>query len=153
MRTNPIDRVRDPFYAELVYTVERTILQADRSAKAASIRLTDSQIRSALNKARKVVAGESPSIPTETPREELLAGLIENIVALRSGLAIRPAHEGAAEPIEPADERAMIAGVVTNTIETVETLVANRESDTPGSRDYLEFLSSFVRKPEKQLEQ
>ena len=73
MKNNPTDRMKDPFYAGLLFKIEQIICQVDDEAKRQGLELTDSQIRSALVKARKKVAGEDPDIPCKR-RSKSVAG-------------------------------------------------------------------------------
>ena len=79
MKNNPTDRMKDPFYAGLLFKIEQIICQVDDEAKRQGLELTDSQIRSALVKARKKVAGEDPDIPEATERDKILAMLIDGL--------------------------------------------------------------------------
>lgn len=70
MRDNPIDRMKDPFYASLMFQIEQIVCQADKEAKNKGIRLIDSQIKSALNKTRKTMRGEEPNISRTNDKEK-----------------------------------------------------------------------------------
>lgn len=53
MKHNPTDRMKDPFYAQLIFQIENMICVADADAKSRGITFTDSQVRSAILKARR----------------------------------------------------------------------------------------------------
>jgi len=77
MKDSPTDRMKDPFYARLLFKIEQMICVADAEAKSQGLELTDSQVRSALVKAQKKVAGGEPDIPNATERDRVLAMLID----------------------------------------------------------------------------
>jgi uncharacterized protein (DUF1778 family) len=56
---NPTNRMKDPFYASLLFRVETHVHAVDCAAKVTGISLNDSQVRSAILRAAKVVAGQN----------------------------------------------------------------------------------------------
>ena len=82
---NTTDIMKDPFFAPILFEIERRILTCVRSARAAGIEINDSQIRSTLNKVRKTSEGGKPQIPDESPREKALAGLHGDLLKTRAG--------------------------------------------------------------------
>ena len=76
MSSNPTDRMKDSFYAGLLIQIERMIYLTDKEAWENGVELTDSQIRSALIKAKKLAQGDAPTVPEATPRDQVLAKLI-----------------------------------------------------------------------------
>ena len=143
MKNNPTDRMKDPFYAGLLFKIEQIICQVDDEAKRQGLELTDSQIRSALVKARKKVAGEDPDIPEATERDKILAMLIDGLFQ---------APDDIMEQISGADgtmdEEPLRLSVWIKALETVEDSVKTRKSNIPGSRDYLNFIHRFIQQAE-----
>ncbi len=139
MKNNPTDRMKDPFYAGLLFKIEQIICQVDDEAKRQGLELTDSQIRSALVKARKKVAGEDPDIPEATERDKILAMLIDGLFQ---------APDDIMEQILGADgtmeEEPLRLSEWIKALETVEDSVKTRKSNIPGSRDYLNFVHRFI---------
>ena len=131
--------MKDPFYAGLLFKIEQIICQVDDEAKRQGLELTDSQIRSALVKARKKVAGEDPDIPEATERDKILAMLIDGLFQ---------APDDIMEQILGADgtmeEEPLRLSEWIKALETVEDSVKTRKSNIPGSRDYLNFVHRFV---------
>ncbi len=120
--SNPTDRMKDPVYAGLLFQIESQVSQLDEVAKSKGLQLSDSQVRSALIKAQKRILGETPAIPQTNDREKLLAGLIDNLC------------------ITTVDKH-----IWANALETVVDSIKTRTGNTPGTRDYLEFVQGFIR--------
>jgi hypothetical protein len=140
MKKNPIDRMKDPFYAQLIFSIEGIVLQADEEAKDRNLRLYDSQIKSALVKTRKRLRGGDPEVPQGNEKEELLAKLVDSLCHNPDTLReIKPNPDGTEEeiPIERSD--------YIRAVESVERSLKNHRSDLPGSRLYLDFLHRFLR--------
>lgn len=135
--------MRDPYYAELIFLIEHMICQADDEAKSKGFRLTDSQVRSAVLKAKKKVQGGEPDIPERNDREKILAGLIDSIYKVREDLmACLMTDDGAtkAKPLPVSDW--------VKALETVEDSIETRRSSVPGSREYLDFVQEFIARVE-----
>ena len=83
------DLLKDPFYAQLMFVIESCICKADHNAAEMGVRLTDSNIKSALNKARKLttnlVIEPKPNIAN---REDVIAELAASIAANRKLLEV-----------------------------------------------------------------
>jgi len=143
MKDNPTDRMKDPFYAGLLFKIEQMICQVDDEAKSQGLELTDSQIRSALVKARKKVEGEDPDIPEATERDRILAVLIDGLFQAPDDIMEQiPGADGTVEE-EPLRLSEWIKA-----LETVEDSVKTRKSNIPGSRDYLNFVHRFIQQAE-----
>jgi hypothetical protein len=133
-----LDLMRDPFYAQLMFVIECAICKADEAAQKKGVRLTDSNIKSALNKARRMMP-EKVIAPVESleRREDFVEELARSIAANREVLL---------EETEGAEGR--IAGVSPGdwgkAISAVEASLKVRRRDEPGSRDYLDFVRRFV---------
>jgi len=131
--------MRDPFYAGLLFQIEHIICQADDEAKFKGIRLTDSQIKSALNKTRRKLEGGDPEIPTGSEKDGIIAQLIDSLCLAHHDLMERQRHLNSTETDKPL----AVADWV-RAIETVEDSVKTRKSHIPGSRDYLDFVHGFI---------
>ena len=133
---NTTDIMKDPFFAPILFEIERRILACVRSAKADGIDMNDSQIRSTLNKVRKTSEGGKPQIPNESPREKALAGLHDDLIKVRAGFMSEDS-EGNHEPLPTKSW--------TLCIRTIEDSI-QRYATGPGSRGYQDFLVSFIAK-------
>jgi hypothetical protein len=138
MKHNPTDRMKDPYYAGLLFTIEQMICLADDEAKAKGILLTDSQVRSAILKAQKLVQGGSPDIPDVKERDQILAGLIQAIYHAPDEMTKETVTEDG-----PINEPLPIPDWF-NALETVADSINTRRSNVPGSRDYLNFVHGFI---------
>jgi hypothetical protein len=136
---NTTDLMRDPFYAPILFQIERRILAAHRNAKSHGIDLTDSQVRSILNKVRKSSAGSTPQMATTSPRDRILAELYQQLLHAKSCIAVA---SGEGSPQE------MPTGDWLLSLRTVEDSIRLRTTG-PGSRAYLTFLEGFL--PENSL--
>jgi len=133
-----LDLMKDPFYAQLMFVVESAICKADKSAQDQGVRLTDSNIKSALNKARRMTP-EKVIAPVEflRRREDFVDELARSIAANRKVLLTQAeGAEGERTEVSHADWAKAISAV--------ETSLKLRHRDEPGSRDYLDFVRSFI---------
>jgi hypothetical protein len=136
---NTTDLMRDSFYAPILFQIERRILDAHRNSKSHGIELTDSQVRSILHKVRKSSTGATPQMATTSPRERILADLYEELIHVKSCIAVA---SGEGPPEEVPTEDWMLS------LRTVEDSIRLR-STGPGSRAYLNSLEGFL--PESTL--
>ncbi len=133
-----IDLMKDPFYAQLMFVVESSICKADKAAQEQGLRLTDSNIKSALNKARRMTP-QKVIAPVESlrSREDFVEELARSIAANREILLEETdGAEGEMTEVSQADW--------VKAISAVEASLKLRHSKEPGSRDYLDFVRSFV---------
>jgi len=131
------DLMKDPFFAQLMYVIERAICMADRAAQKQGLRLTDSGIKSALNKARKMNL-EDATIRVESlkTREDFIEELARGIAANRLLLA---------EEMDGREEKKEISQADwIKAIEAVEASLKLRRLPVPGSRFYLDFVRHFI---------
>jgi len=134
---NPTNRMKDPFYASLLFRVETHVHAVDYVAKVTGISLNDSQVRSAILRAAKVVAGQNPKLPDGNARDQLLAGLVQVIADERIKTQMDPAlASGVGKEISPREW--------INALETVMDSIKTRTGSISGSRDYLDFLKGFM---------
>lgn len=119
MKARPADRMRDPFFAQLMFLIEQMICAADRDAAERGVILKDSQVQSALTKAKGLAAGKAPKIGESTEAERILKELI---------MSINQAPQN----------------MIEQSIEAVVDSIKTRRSGLPGSRDYLDFVQEFV---------
>ncbi len=139
MSSNPTDRMKDSFYAGLLIQIERMIYLTDKEARENGVELTDSQIRSALIKARKLAQGEAPAIPEATPRDQVLAKLIHSLQEAPGDLLVETRlPDGTIEegPLPMVDW--------VKALETVMDSIKTRRRGLSGSRGYLSFLPGFL---------
>ena len=131
--------MKDPFYAQLIHVVETTICKADREAQKKGLRLTDSNIKSALNKARRITpqSGAVAAEPLET-REGIIEELARSIASNRELLReVTESEDGAGRAeVSRADWN--------NAIMAVEASLKLRRSVEPGTRFYLDFVRPFT---------
>lgn len=139
MGVGKLDLLKDPFYAQLMHVIENVICLADKDAQEKGIRLTDSNIKSALNKARRVTP-EMVRARTEFPetREAILQEMSLSIAANRELLREESADGTGQVAISHADWGKAIGAV--------EASLQVRRSDEPGSRCYLDFVRNFIEK-------
>ncbi len=138
------DLMRDPFYAQLMFVIESSICRADRDAQQKGIRLTDSNIKSALNRARRLTpqaAQHIPGKPVET-REDIIGELASSIAVNRMLLGEEIETEDGEESAEVSCEDWTAA------ISAVEASLKVRRSNEPGGRDYLDYVRNFIEKHE-----
>jgi hypothetical protein len=136
---NPVDRMKDPYYAMLLFQIEHIICQADDDARARGLQLTDSQVRSAILKARKKVQGAEPDIPETNEREQILAALIDSICQAPDNMLQRVVTDAGR-----IEEKPLPMTDWGNALETVANSIKTRKSNLPGSREYLDFLHGFI---------
>ncbi len=122
-----------------MFMIEQKICVADGAAKEAGIILKDSQIQSALTKARGLAAGKEPKIEGSTEAEQILKALILSIYHAPKNMRKQlddPAVSQNEEPLEAVDWILAIEAVVDS--------IKTRRSDVPGSRNYLDFVHDFI---------
>ena len=129
--------MKDPFYAYLLFRIETHVHAADCAAKATGMSLNDSQVRSAILRAAKVVAGQNPKLPDSNARDQLLASLVQVIADERIKTQLDPSLASrVGKEITPHEW--------INALETVMDSIKTRTGFFSGSRDYLDFLKEFV---------
>jgi hypothetical protein len=133
-----LDLMKDPFYAQLMFVIESAICKADQAAQEKGMRLTDSNVKSALNKARRMMP-ERVIAPVESleTREDFVEELARSIAANREVLL---------EETEGAEGEITEVSLVdwAKAISAVEASLKLRHRNEPGSRDYLDFVRRFV---------
>ncbi len=133
------DLMKDPYFAQLMYVIEQAICMGDTAAEQKGVRLTDSNIKSALNKARNMAADMviTPVERLET-REDFIMELALSIAANRK--VILEEEDGPEGPIQAEvsqdDWRKAILAV--------EASLKVRRSTEPGSRYYLDYVHQFI---------
>ena len=136
-----MEAFRDPFLSHLCFHQEQMIQAADDHAAARGVTITDSNVRSAVIKARALTAGESPKFPEGRPRDTIVRKLSHALHAMRDELGVTddpdtPADDSAVEAISPRDWIAAL--------DAVEASIALRKSPVPGARDYLDYARNFL---------
>ena len=129
--------MKDPFYANLLFRIEIHVHAADCAAKATGMSLNDSQVRSAILRAAKIVAGQNPKLPDDNARDKLLASLVQVLAEERIKTQLDPALASrVGKEITPREW--------INALETLIDSIKTRTGPFPGSRDYLDFLKEFI---------
>lgn len=131
--------MQDSFFAQLIFLVEDSIVIVDIAARDEGIILKDSQIQSALVKAKALVSGKAPKIEESKAAERMLKTLILRIGALSKGereWADAVAALPCKTPVRPVDW--VLA------IEALLDSIKVRRSNVPGARDYLDFVHGFI---------
>ncbi|MBS0661277.1 MAG: hypothetical protein JSR82_23930 [Verrucomicrobia bacterium] len=123
-------------YAPLLAKIEAEIVNTDEAAAADQIPLTDSQIRSALNRVGLLARGARPEIPAGSPRDRLLSDLTRRLIEARQEFRIQIVGKDDHLPV-PVEMWLNALGSVMESI--------RRHGGQPGSRAYLEFARDFVR--------
>lgn len=123
-------------YAPLLAKIESEIVNTDEAAAAEGIPLTDSQVRSALNRVGLLARGGRPEIPKGSPRDRLLADLTARLIEARKEFRIQIVDQDDHLPV-PVEMWLNALGSVMDSI--------RHHGGTPGSRGYLEFVREFVR--------
>ena len=131
--------MKDPFYAGIVFEIERKITEGDLIAKSRGIMLTDSQMISVITKVLGAAEGKpAKMVATSNPRDEFLVEMFGKLREVRAG--IFEAEEGqnpdSATPLASADWVRALRCVIES--------ARIRKGTVPGSRDYLDFLGPFI---------
>ncbi len=129
---NTTNLMRDPFYVPILARIETRIAEADREAVQEGVPLTDSQVRSILNRVRK--SAKIPDMDAGSRRDQILAKLQSDLTAL--GLALGLRDKSGQEMILPEKDWHL-------SLRCVEDSIKLRSSG-PGSREYLEYIAAFV---------
>lgn len=134
---NKAHLMNNPFFAGIMFHIESKIHDADRAAAAAGMELKDSHIKSCLSKVRTLANGNRPKTEPKTERDRFILTLAEEIDKLRP--EIRESSDpnadfNSATPVKAADWL--------SAVKAVEDSLKNHTM--PGTRHYLDFLSSFI---------
>jgi len=131
------DLMKNPFYAQLMFVIESVICKADNEAQKNGIRLTDSNIKSALNKSRRVTPQRAVDpIGSIESRDGIIEELALSIAANRELLAEENEDGSESTEVSPADWMKAISAV--------EASLKIRKSNEPGGRDYLDYVRTFI---------
>ncbi len=132
--------LKDPFYANIMYVVESTIHKIDLAAQEEGIRLTDSNVKSALRKALGIVKGKKPTLPNTSEKDELLKELVLNLVKVGAEIEMEYENEYGSVSVKSLSKNdwALV-------LRGVEESLKTRREMHGHSRGYLDFLAEFVR--------
>jgi len=136
--------MQDPFFAGLMFRIERLVCAADRDAVEKGIVLKDSQVQSALNKAKGLAGGRTPKLAKNTEVDRLLAELATGIGLGPEGLAEEHVGDEGPKVQRPPSKSEWVQA-----IDAVIDSIKLRRSGIPASRDYLNFVHDFVAEAEK----
>lgn len=131
--------MKDPFYTQMIFAIEKMIYADDETARIEGFHLTDSQIRSVLIKAEKLARGESPKLAEVSPRDALLAELARTISHPPAGMMEEIDKPDGTTELLPLEISEWVKA-----IEAVQGSIEIRRSLTTGSRDYLDYLKAFI---------
>lgn len=133
--------MQDPFYAQILFAIERRIQLADVAAAKRGVVFTDSLVRSALVQAANTAKGRPPApVPATAPaKERLPAELAAEILQARNDLQIvEPAADGS-EAVKPLPTNEWV-----DSLQAVRESCALRGDGQAGSRAYLDYLREFM---------
>jgi hypothetical protein len=133
------------FLMPVLQVIETAIVNADRVGRAGGIALTDSQVRSILNKVRKTAEGGNPQIPSGSARDDLLAALYKDLIKVPE-LCAMEVYEDGGDPSTPPTKEPMPVTAWVAALRKVEASVMTHSSGS-GSREYLTFIGQFVPEP------
>ena len=123
------DLMQDPFYSRIVFRIETLLHDQDLAAQAESLRVTDTNAKSALHKALLLVQGKPEKDCGESLKDQWIGETAKGLVMLYKALQ----EEG---QIEPAHFCRALKVVV-------DSLKLRREM-YGHARGYLDFLKSFI---------
>ncbi|RYD81929.1 MAG: hypothetical protein EOP84_10230 [Verrucomicrobiaceae bacterium] len=129
---NTTNLMNDPFYVPILFAIERRIGDADAEAKQEGISLTDSQVRSVLNRVRK--STNVPDLTAGTRRDQILAKLQKDLGELGPSL-YEESILGSQFPLSTTDWHL--------SLRCVEDSIKLRSSGS-GSRQYLDYVGDFL---------
>jgi hypothetical protein len=128
------NHMNDPFYTAIIFQIESRIIAKHRDAQSKNLQLTDSQVRSILNKVRKTSGGAKTQLPTGSEREQILGSLHGELMQVWAELSVESA-DGQIEDL-PLRDWVLALKTVEDSIQT--------HSSGPGSYSYLVFLEGFM---------
>jgi hypothetical protein len=138
------DAMRDPFYAPILYSIERKLFEADRLAALRGIVLTDSAIRSLLVRAINEAQGKpAKTAPGSSPKDQFLHEAFGQLALVRAAIEVADEDTELTSEGVPAAPQSLPAAEWIVALETVKSSCALRTTSAPGSRGYLDFLPSF----------
>jgi hypothetical protein len=131
------DVMKDPFYAGIVFEIERKITEGDQIAKSRGFVLTDSQVISILTKVLGAANGKPAKIPAASnPRDVFLGEWFTQLKDVREGILEATEGQNTAGPLQTADWVQSLHCVIES--------ARLRKGTVPGSRHYLDFLGPFI---------
>ena len=140
------DAMRDPFYAPILFAIERKLFEADRLAASRGIALTDSAIRSLLVRAINEAQGKTAkSAPGSSPKDRFLLEALAQLASVRAAIEVADADTELTPKGVSAETKSLSAAEWIIALDAVKSSCALRTTSEPGSRGYLDFLPSFIR--------
>jgi hypothetical protein len=136
---NKSNLMKDPFFARIMYLIESTINSADLAAMADGNELKDAHIKSCLSKVKTLAKGMRPKAEPKTKRDRIILKLAEDIDNLRAGIREASSPDAEFDDASPISDTHWLSA-----IKAVEDSLKNHT--LPGTRYYLDFLSSFIGK-------
>ena len=136
--------MKDPFYAGIVFEIERKITEGDQIARSRGIMLTDSQVISVLTKVLGAAEGKPAQMPAASnPRDGFLVEMFGKLKEVRAGIF------EAEEDQDPDSAKPLATAVWARALRCVIESARIRKGTIPGSRDYLDFLGPFIAQASK----
>ena len=136
------DLMRNPAYSPILYAIEKRLAELDTEAAAQGMTLTDSNARSILVRAANMSRGKPPAGkggPGANPKEQFLARAVSEIIKAKDTIAEK--HD---LPDGTVERRPLRANIWLDTLECLKESCEIRTGPTPGSRDYLDYIQSFL---------
>lgn len=128
--------MEDDYFVPILFEIESTINARDREARDRNIVLTDSQVRSILNKVRKHAGGGAPKVPRNSERDLVLASIFDDLLEVWTGIEL--------VSDDPDDEAEKLpVGDWVSALRRIEDSVRTHTAGS-GSRAYLDFLDGFM---------
>lgn len=125
--------VQDPHFSGIIFQIERRIHQCDEDAKSANIILTDSAVKSCLQKVLGFAKGKSPTLTTNSEKEKILKALALNLSELGKVLV------GTNSKQRNVSKQDWIFS-----LKAVDDSLKTRREMYGHSRGYLDFLKDFL---------
>jgi hypothetical protein len=141
--------LKDPFYAQIIYMVEEKLHESDKLAATRGITLSDSAIRSALVRAMNEAEGkQSKTPPGPSPKDQFLAELVAQLAILRSCIDVASNEDDAKDEskLEPLPRADWII-----VLDAIKESCAIRTSSAPASRDYLDYIATFLAEAQERI--
>ena len=133
--------MQDPFFAQILFAIERRIQLADVAAAKRGGVFTDSLVRSALVQAANTAKGRPPApVPATAPaKERLPSELAAEILLARNDLQVVETGADGTDTVVPLPTSQWV-----DSLQAVRESCAIRGDGQPGSRAYLDYLREFM---------
>jgi len=131
-KKNPVDVMKDPFYADIMHRIETLIHERDEEAQRESLlELTDSNVKSAIRKALGFLTNKPPKMNPDVPREQWIGRIAIDLAGLSESL----------KSSQDLERKKYIQALL-----AVEDSLKTQREMAGHSRGYLDFLKRFIEK-------